>query len=166
MKKTIQTLMSVTLLMCCFVVTAEAQTIARAEVGEGVRATTLTENPIAFLAPQRTVSDAWVAEIDRQYAELLKKSDDPSREQALQEVILIANQHGDKVTFEKVVSPLIGVYIFDKNEKYRLMALSALHAIGDRYGMGRLRELANNDPSEKVRRLTHRALADYYGPKN
>ena len=45
------------------------------------------------------------------------------------------------------------------------MALSALHAIGDAYGMQRLRELVNNEPSEKIRRLTHRALADYYSPK-
>ena len=58
------------------------------------------------------------------------------------------------------------MYIFDKNKNHRLMALSALHAIGDAYGMQRLRELVNDEPSEKIRRLTHRALADYYSPKN
>lgn len=69
------------------------------------------------------------------------------------------------MTFKKVVSPLLNMYIFDKEVNHRLMTLSALHAIGDAYGMQRLRELVNDEPSEQVQRLTRHALADYYGSK-
>ena len=171
MKKKIRTLMSLALLLAfCFVFTAQAQVIAKADLAneEVVRTPEVrtAENPVAFLSSRTTLSDTWVKEIDRQYAAWLKRTDDTGRGQALQEIIIIAKQHGDKVTFSKLVSPLLNVYIFDKNKNHRLMALSALHAIGDPYGMERLRELVNDDSSEQVRRLTHYALADYYGPKN
>ena len=165
MKKRINTLLSVTLLLAfCFTVTAQAQVVALAEeldTREEAALAASNATPIDVLSATNTVSEAWFAEIDRQYATALKDAE--SREQALQEVIYIATRFSEKGTFNKVVAPLVGVYIFDKNKNHRLMALSALHAIGDKYGMQRLRELVNDEPSEQVRRLTRRALSDYYG---
>lgn len=155
-----------------FATEVQAQTVVTANdirpedrTEERAATTEAAESPIAVIASLTEVIDALAEQIDRQYAASLKSSDAAVREQAMQDVILIASLHGDKITFEKVVSPLLNVYIFDKDANYRLMALAALHAIGDPYGMQRLRELANDDSSERVRRLTHRALANYYGPK-
>ena len=170
MKKKIHTLMSLTLLLaCCLVFTAQAQVLANADVAgteerENPQQITLDE-VITVLSSTSNVSDSWIKNTDRQFATSLKSRDEAVLEQALQNVIHIATFQGEKFTFKKAVSPLLNVYIFDKEEDHRLMALSALHAIGDTYGMQRLRELVNDDSSERIRRLTRRALADYYGPK-
>ena len=168
MKKKINTLMSLTLLAFCFAFTAQAQVVAanEEERSQGATAATVDTSPIGILSSGTQVTDLWVKEVDRQYAAALKETDAPTRVKALQDIIFIATRFGDTVPFEKAISPLLGVYMFDKNKNHRLMALSALHAIGDAYGMQRLRELVNDEPSEQVRRLTHRALADYYGPKS
>ncbi len=157
------------LLAFCFVFTAQAQVIASADVnGTDQREDTqqtIMDELVAFLSSSSHVSNSWVENTDRQFASALKSRNDAVREQALRDVIYIAKFHGEKVTFKKVVSPLLNVYIFDKEVNHRLMTLSALHAIGDAYGMQRLRELVNDEPAEQVQRLTRRALADYYGSK-
>lgn len=170
MKKTINTMMSGMLLAFCLVCTAQAQVVARAEIPSDARVEApsperTAATPVDVLSTRETVSEAWFNEVEQGYAATLKDTEAPGRVKTMQEIIFIARHFSDKVQFTEVISPLLNIYIFDKNEGHRLMALSALHTIGDGYGMQRLRELAKDEPSERVRRLTHRALADYYGPK-
>jgi hypothetical protein len=43
----------------------------------------------------------------------------------------------------------------------RMMAMAALHAIGNSHGMEGLRDAVNEEESEHLRRLTYRALRDF-----
>ena len=163
MKKTINTVMSLALLLTFFfTTTVQAQVIARATATEFAPDNSPSLSSIELLATMDTVSETWFNTVDVGYATAIDNGNTANREKAIQDVIFIATQYQDKVAFRKVVSPLLNVYIFDKNKNRRLMALSALHAIGDNYGMQRLRELVNDEPSEQVRRLTRRALNDFY----
>lgn len=147
---------------------AHAQELARVdETGISARAaarTALVEsvgNPVATLSSMPKVSDDWIAHVDQQFATSLQSPIAAIREQTLQDVIYIAQFHGDTVTFKKVVSPLLNIYLFDKDDRYRIMAIAALHAVGDAYGMQRLREEVSGVRSRRVRQLTLALLADY-----
>ncbi len=158
------------LLLCTLIFTAQAQAqgLARAD-GDGIaeraaaRAALVesVRNPIEALSSLPTVSAAWVEHVDQQFALSLKSSIEAVRQQTLQDIIYIANFHSDRVTLKKVVSPLLNIYLFDKDERYRIMAISALSALEDPYGMQRLREEVSGVRSKRVRQLTLAALADY-----
>ncbi len=132
------------MLTCCLVFTAPAQQSpladatnpkARIEAPEEVAVSLAGE-----LAALPSVSAERMKFVDKQFALALKAGADRVRVRTLQDIIFLANQHGDRVAFRKVVSPLLNVYLFDKNDNDRIMAVTALHALGDRYGMRRLRE--------------------------
>ncbi|MFQ5571865.1 MAG: hypothetical protein ACE5G0_19475 [Rhodothermales bacterium] len=136
-------------------ITPEQQEAARQALIEAAR------NPAAALSSLAEVSEAWVQHVDQQFATSLFSPIEAVRGQTMQDIIYIANYHSDKVTFKKVVKPLLNIYRFDENEQYRLMALASLHAVGDAYGMQRVRELVREQPSERVRLWTLAALKTY-----
>ena len=151
-----------------FTAQAQAQGLARADndgiaerAAERAALVESVRNPIETLSSFPTVSEAWVEHVDQQFALSLKSPIEAVRQQTLQDVIYIAHYHRDKVTLKKVVSPLLNIYLFDKDERYRIMAIAALCALDDPYGMQRLREEVSSVRSERVKQLTLAALADY-----
>ncbi len=158
------------LLVCCmfFTVQAQAQGLARAD-NDGIpervaRQAAIVEsvrNPIETLSSFPMVSDAWVEHVDQQFALSLKSPIEAIRQQTLQDIIFIANFHSDRVTLKKVVSPLLNIYLFDKDDRYRIMAVAALSAVDTPYGMRRLREEVSEVRSERVKHLTLAALVAY-----
>ncbi len=92
----------------------------------------------------------------------LDSSDAQVKEQALQNIIFFATHYGKDVDFKRATSELYAIYRFDKNEAHRIMALAAIHAIGNENTMRLLSQHVRWERSPRVRRLTKAALVDYY----
>ncbi|HMB91803.1 MAG TPA: hypothetical protein VKP65_13205 [Rhodothermales bacterium] len=107
------------------------------------------------------VSRAWISNIDQQFAHALHSPIDEVRGRTLKNIIYVATFHSDLVLLKAAVPSLVDVYRLDDVEAHRLMAVQALYAIGDGYGMQRLREEAMSQPSARVRTATKAALIEY-----
>ncbi len=83
-------------------------------------------------------------------------------ETALQNVIFFAEVHGKRLDLKSAVPYLLAIYRDDEREGTRIMALAALHAIGNRAAMKDLREGVALEASPRVKRLTVAALAEYF----
>jgi hypothetical protein len=105
-------------------------------------------------------SKEWKA-LRKEHTRLLGSSDERVRERAMQNIIFFAHTYPD-VDFTRAVSGLYKIYQRDEHENHRIMALSALSAIGNRNVMDLLREDVSQEQSERVRRYTLYALADFY----
>lgn len=68
-----------------------------------------------------------------------------------------------EVDLNPLVPTLVGLCKNDPDEKYRLAAVSALHALGDERGMEQLRQRFAEEPSLRVQFMSVRVLLDYYG---
>ena len=108
------------------------------------------------------MSSAWWKSLIKQHARLLRSSDEQRKAQALKNLIFFAKTYPETGRFKHATSRLYKIYRSDENEAYRIMALAALHAIGDERIMERFREDVSVEKSERVRRYTLYALADYY----
>lgn len=81
----------------------------------------------------------------------------------MQNIIYFATYFPYKAKLGKTSSNLLEVYQTHEREDYRILALSALHAIGDPVSMEMLHENVDAEPSARVRRITLAVLKDYYG---
>ena len=83
------------------------------------------------------------------------------RQQSLQLVTFFATNYHDQIDLQRALPRLLRIYETDAEEGYRIMALTALHAIGDASTMAYLRERVRQETSPRVRLLTLAALADF-----
>ena len=83
-------------------------------------------------------------------------------EVALQNIIFFADVHSGRIDLDEAVPFLLEVYRDHENEGTRVMALAALHAIGDREAMSDLRTRVAREASPRVKRLTIAALSEFY----
>ncbi len=110
-------------------------------------------------------AEAWTLLCESHAAQL--KSKDPVRKDiALQNVIFFATHYPGKVRYQPAMAALYGIYRFDDSEAYRIMALAALHAIGDEAVMQQLYQDVQREKSPRVRALTKAALANHRSAKN
>ncbi len=129
--------------------TAQAQT---------VRAPGMVEAPVPMVE-----APTWRANFGAQAALQLRSTIPAVREQALINVITVANQDHD-VNLRPALSALTDVYQRSSHEGHRIMALVTLHAIRDEGSMQFLAEQARFwESSKRVHRLVRAILADYYG---
>lgn len=84
-----------------------------------------------------------------------------TRQQTLQFITFFATNYHDKLDLTRALPRLLRIYEYDAEENARIMALTALHAIGEETSMGYLRELVRKEQSPRVRRLALAALADF-----
>lgn len=110
----------------------------------------------------------WWEDLSEAVDEQLKGSAE-EQEEAMRKVIFLASYYPDKARFNDSVTELYNIWRFNRDEKFRVMALAALFAMGDEDAMrllayrGGLPTYAGWDPSPLVRRLTAAAVARYYG---
>lgn len=83
-------------------------------------------------------------------------------ETALQNVIFFAQMHGKRLELKPAVPYLLELYRSADKEGTRIMALAALHAIGNRAAMDDLRQGVAFESSPRVKKLTVAALSEYY----
>ncbi len=110
-----------------------------------------------------TRSRAWWRALEQQLVLSLQFTDAATREKAMQNIIYFATHHGDKVNLRKAAPPLLTLYRYGGDSNVRVLALTALHAIGDDAAMRELFREVRHEESEWVRRMTIAALVDYFG---
>ena len=81
----------------------------------------------------------------------------------MQEIIYLAQHEGQTYDFRPTVPQLLSIYDSKRPEAQRIMALLALHAIGDPGAMRRLDALSAMESSDRVRVLTLVVLDEYGG---
>ena len=84
------------------------------------------------------------------------------RETALQNIIFFATHHGEKVKLNDAAPTLLAIYQHHDQVAFRMMALAALHAIGDEDAMQTLNRIVEDEASDRVRHVTAAALHDHY----
>lgn len=135
---------------------------------------TAQSQSLPYTAPgQSLLTDQYVvheaADRDQQWWETIEKDihlqDDATVEEItesqIRDIIFFANLHGDKLDFSSSVPQLLEVYARHPNESYRLLAVAALHKVGDPKAMKELRKLVRKETSARVRHVTFAALNDF-----
>ena len=100
-------------------------------------------------------------QLSRQLVESLDSPILQVKQGTLQHINFFATYHKDHVDLSVAVPKLIDIYETDDNEGLRILALTSLHAIGDRSTMLYLSDTVQRETSPRVRALTLAALADY-----
>ncbi len=100
------------------------------------------------------------AQLSRQLILALDSPIDQIKLEALQLINFLGAFHSD-VDLTEAVPKLIEIYEIDATEGYRILALTGLHAMGERSVMRYLSETVRTERSPRVRALTLAALADY-----
>ena len=108
------------------------------------------------------MSSKWWKNVRKVHTRMLGSSDERVKQRALQNIVFFTKTYRDHVDFTRAVPKLFKIYQSDENEDHRIMALAALTSIGNRDVMKLLREEVSIEKSERVRRHTLLALADYY----
>lgn len=110
---------------------------------------------------------AWVQHIGDQLSESLMSSADDVRHEALQHLAYFAYFYKDQLDLASALPNLLTIYEEDDDEQCRLLALAALHAIGDEEAMQEVRRFTSvaleEKPSMRVQLVTLAALMQYYG---
>jgi len=107
-------------------------------------------------------SKAWWNALGRQLTLLIDVPYEQVNEPALQNIIFFAANHSEKVRLNDAVPKLTEIYLHHENVSYRMMALAALHAIGDEKTIHQLERTVRKEPSERIRKMTLAVLKDYY----
>ena len=147
--------------MLLALVTLLAATPATAQV-EVAPQTPLVNQYIADTYAQR--STAWWDALGRQLTLQLDAPVDQVDPVALQNIIFFANLHGDKVDLQSATPKLMTIYRQHSSEQIRMMALAALHGIGDEGAMQVLMREAAAEDTSRLQRMTLAVLTDFYGP--
>lgn len=117
--------------------------------------------------PTATVENVpvWVQHFGEQLSQELESPVEEVRHQALQHAAYFASFYGDQIDLSAALPNLLEIYRQDGDEACRLLAVAAIHAIGDEPTMRAVRKMTGvwEDPSMRVRLVTLAALADYYG---
>lgn len=99
----------------------------------------------------------------REQLAAIRSQDEHTWQTALRNIIYLSTFYGDKIDLSRASLPMLEIYILDRDEQYRIMALAGLHAVGSRNAMAHLAQRVKLERSPRVRRLTLAALADHYG---
>ncbi len=107
-------------------------------------------------------SRTWWKALGSQLVLTLDRPVDRVAEVSLQNVIYFATNHRDRVDLADAAPLLMNIYRNHDLIGFRMMALSALHAIGDEAYLREAYVLARRDDSGRVRKMARAALADVY----
>lgn len=100
----------------------------------------------------------WTSIFEQQMEQLLRMPDEHRQDEAMRLIIhyaRIADQQEQAVfDFQSAVPRLLAIFRTEQDPSRRLLALSALHAIGDTSAMQTLAEWIPHERSERIRRHT------------
>jgi hypothetical protein len=111
-------------------------------------------------------SRTWWRALESQLVLSLDRPADRVAEVSLQNVIYFATNHRDRVDLGEAAPLLMNVYRNHDLVGFRMMALSALHAIGDENYLREAYAAARRGDSDRVRKMARAALADVYRKGN
>lgn len=130
---------------------------AEATAGPAVRSS-IEEGPVARYASKDSL---WWTRLDQQFAASLGSPIKGIREGALQNAIFFAYHYGGLLPAKKVTPKLLDIYLYERDEAHRIMALAALHAMDDKRAMQVVAERVMDEKPGRLRRCTFAALADH-----
>lgn len=111
----------------------------------------------------------WATIFEQQVNHLLNTPDAERQNGAMQLIVQYApvtNADGEEVfNFGFAASDLLTIYQTESNPQRRILALSALNAIGDEATMRTLAQLVQHEPSERIRRHTLYVLSAHQKAK-
>ena len=105
---------------------------------------------------------SWWNLLGRQLTNGIDKPVDKVSVSELQNVIYFATHHKEKVNLYDAVPSLLDIAQNHEEEGYRIMAVTALHTIGQYNGMKKVRLLLRTEESERVQRVIKATVADYF----
>ena len=112
-----------------------------------------------FVVPQ--TNTWWAQHLGEQLAVLLASPIEANKQRGLEYAIQFSSIYDSGIDLSEAVPQLLEIYNDDAREGYRLMALSALHGIGDQESMYVLLDRLDQEASPRIRRLTLATLASY-----
>ena len=104
----------------------------------------------------------WWSNLEAQLADNLNSPIDQVRAQSIRHIIFFAANYSEKAEFSDSVPGLLGIYDNDGNEKFRVLALAAIDAIGSGPAMEYLAQRIDQEESERVQRMMVALLSHYY----
>ncbi len=107
-------------------------------------------------------SRTWWRALESQLAVTLDRPVQQVAEVSLQNVIYFANNHSDRVDLTEAAPLLMNIYRDHDLVGFRMMALAALHAIGDDEYLREAYVVARRSDSERVQKMARAALADMH----
>ena len=113
-----------------------------------------------------TKDSPWTEHFGEQLRVLLEAPGAERQTNAMHLILRYARQPGTGINFRPAVRPLFEIYESDAQEGRRLLALSALEAIGSESVLKRLASRVQEESSERVRRHTVRVLTVHLQDRN
>jgi hypothetical protein len=98
----------------------------------------------------------------REQISALHSADPAITSQAMTNIIHLATFYGEKVDFRSSAPRLFELYATAPLERPRVLALACLYAVGHADTMAHVAQVAQLQPSARLRRLGHSAVAAYY----
>lgn len=98
----------------------------------------------------------------KELTQTVRTSDGAAWERAVQDVIYLAFSYPEQVRFKGANLPLFYEYVLGRDEQHRIMALAAMHAIGDFNTMAQIGQRVRLERSPRVQRLAAAAVVDYF----
>lgn len=107
-----------------------------------------------------TRSDAWWNALGRELTLSIDGSPHDVSSKAIGDIIFFATHHGQDVNLTDATEPLLRIYFEHEVVGARVMAVAALHAIGDNSAMQKLKYRVEDEPSHLLQHITLAALRD------
>lgn len=104
----------------------------------------------------------WWSNLEAQLADNLDSPIDQVRAQSIRHIIFFSANYAEKARFNDAVPALLGIYDYDGNEKFRVLALAAIDAIGSGPAMEYLAQRVEQEESQRVQRMMVALLSNYY----
>ena len=105
---------------------------------------------------------SWWNLLGRQLSHSIDKPSSEVSVGELQNIIYFASNHKDKVKLNDAIPGLLDVFKNHEDEQYRLMAVAAINAIGNRSAMLALKKAANAEASPRVKKIADAAVNNYF----
>ena len=105
---------------------------------------------------------SWWNLLGRQLTYSIDKPYDQVSDSELKDIIFFASNHKDKVKLQDALPSLLSVFKHNEDEQIRIMAVSAIHAIGNRGALIELKKAADLETSPRVQRIAYAAVNNYF----
>jgi HEAT repeat protein len=105
-----------------------------------------------------TQSERWSERVGEQFAQTLKTSSEQHRIEAMRLLVELKYQYGAEVEVREAVAPLLRIVEEGASETEQILAVTALHEIGDEEALRALAQQMKGAPDSRVRQHTLRML--------
>ncbi len=136
-----------------------------APVGAVAQVATVSQQPLISQYVENdevTEKKSWWNLLGRQLTHSIDKPYSEVSVAEMQNIIFFASNYKDQVKLNDANAPLLDVLNNHPDPQYRLMAVSAINAIGQRSAMIALKRAADNEASPLVKRVAMAAVNNYF----